>query len=113
MTASGPFGCDRRTSSPRGGLPGEPRARSVITVNIGDHFHPPGRADAVYGVVGVRADGQEAPHALLVADTPDQDALAVPLEILTDLRYWLPLEQGRSRDPEAAAFPDGALAERR
>ena len=65
---------------------------NMMTIDIGNRFHPLHRNDAVYRVIGVRAGMAGAPHALLVVDAPDQGALAVPLEILTDPRYWLPLD---------------------
>lgn len=71
--------------------PRRDQAMTMTTINIGDRFHPFGWADAVYRVIGVRAGALYAHHALLVADTPDQGALAVPLETLTNRRCWLPV----------------------
>jgi len=64
----------------------------MAAIHIGDRFHPFGWADTVYRVIGVRAGTLYTDHALLVADAPDQIALAVPLETLSNRRCWLPVK---------------------
>ena len=76
----------RRTS------PESDRGPGTAIINIGDRFHPFGWADTIYQVIGVRPGPLYAHHALLVADTPDHVALAVPLTTLANRRCWLPVK---------------------